>query len=136
MKRTLMLLLSLPLIAYASTPVQTQSVPIVCPPRNSIIQQGLSPFMVQDSGGNWIGGFLSQNAGTSLLWTFMFGGIPAANRTTAMNLLVTALPTISAPVGPIHVNANQWQCSYPNLKNYMAIAVYPPIGCEACANPA
>ncbi len=135
MKWTFLLLL-FPLLANGATPVQTQSTPIVCPPRNSIIQQGLSPFLVQNAGGNWIGGFLAQNAGTSNLWTFMFGSIPAANRTVAMTMLVAALPTIGAPVGPIHVNANQWQCSYPNLANYMAIAIYPPIGCEQCANPA
>lgn len=123
-------------ILYGATPVQTQSRPIVCPPRNSIIQLGLSPYMVQDSGGNWIGGFLSQNAGTIHLWTFMFGAIPAANRTVAMGLLVRALPTIRQATGPIHVNANQWQCTYPNDYNYMAIAIYPPLGCEQCANPA
>jgi hypothetical protein len=123
-------------LSYSSTPVQTQSQPIICPPRNSIIQQGLGPFMIQDTGGNWYGGFLSKNAGTIHLWTFMFGRIPAANSTTARNLLVLALPTIKAPEGPIHVNANQWQCTYPNLANYMAIAIYPPLGCEQCANPA
>lgn len=136
MKIILALLLLLSLQAYASTPVQTQSQPIVCPPRNSIIQQGLSPFMIQDAGGNWIGGFLSQNAGTINQWTFMFGSIPAANRTVAMGLLVKALPTIKDPEGPVHVNANQWQCTYKNLYNYMAVAVYPPLGCTQCANPA
>lgn len=131
----LSLLLS-PVMAMASTPVQTQSLPIICPPRNSIIQQGLSPYMVQDAGGNWIGGFLAQNAGTINLWTFMFGSIPAANRTVAMTMLVKALPTISDPQGPVHVNTNQWQCTYKNLYNYMAIAIYPPLGCTQCANPA
>ncbi len=132
----ILIALLFPLLANSSTPVQTQSTPIVCPPRNSIIQYGLSPFMVQDAGGNWFGGFLSQNAGTSNLWTFEFGGIPAKDRTTAMALLVKTLPTIGAPQGPVHVNANQWQCTYPNLANYFAVAIYPPIGCEQCANPA
>ncbi len=135
MKRIFLPLLGISLLASAQTPVQTQSQPIICPPRNSIIQYGLSPFMVQDSGGNWFGGFLAQNAGTINQWTFIFGGIPALNRTVAMGMLIKALPTISPPQGPVHVNANQWQCTYHNLYNYMAIAIYPPIGCTQCANP-
>lgn len=122
--------------AYSQTPVQTQSQPIICPTRNSIIQVGLSPLMVQDAGGNWFGGFLSQAAGTMNQWTFIFGGIPASNRTTAMALLIKALPTIKPPTGPVHVNTNQWQCTYDNLYNYQALAIYPPLGCTQCANPA
>lgn len=129
----IVIILNLPV--NAATPVQTQSQPIICPPRNSIIQLGLSPFMVQDAGGNWFGGFLAQNAGTSLLWTFQFGGIPALNRTVAMSMLVKALPTIKQATGPVHVNTNQWQCTYPNDYNYMAVAIYPPLGCTQCANP-
>lgn len=136
MKILLILFLLLAETTHAATPVQTQPQPIICPTRNSIIQQGLPPYMVQDAGGNWIGGFLSQNANTMNQWTFMFGSIPAPNRTVAMSLLLKALPTIFPPVGPIHVNANQWQCTYKNLYNYMAIAIYPPLGCTQCANPA
>jgi hypothetical protein len=136
MEMLLALFLLLSTKIHASTPVQTQSQPIICPPRNSIIQYGLSSYMVQDAGGNWIGGFLAQNAGTINQWTFMFGSIPAPNRTIAMALLIKALPTIKDPVGPVHVNANQWQCTYPNLYNYLAVAVYPPLGCTQCANPA
>jgi hypothetical protein len=114
---------------------KAQPQPLVCPPRNSIIQYGISPFMVQDSGGNWYGGFLSQGAGTMDFWTFIFGGIPAPDRTTAFNKLVDALPTIQIGQGPTQVNANQWQCIYPNLYNYMAVAITPPLGCTQCANP-
>lgn len=120
----------------SATPVQTQNIPIVCPPRNSIIQVGLGPFMAQDTGGNWYGGFLSNNAGTMQQWTFMYGRIPAANQTVARQLLLANLPTIQLKQGPIKVNANQWQCIYSNTANYMAITVYPPLGCETCANPA
>jgi hypothetical protein len=69
-------------------------------------------------------------------WTFIFGAIPAANRTEAFNKLNAALPTIQLKQGPVHVNANQWQCIYTNSANYMSIAITPPLGCEQCANPA
>lgn len=121
-------------VAY-HTKAQAVPPPLTCPPRNWIINAGLSPFMVQDQGGNWYGGFLSESVGTMNKWTFIFGPVVAANRTEARNKLLAALPTIQLRQGPIHVNANQWQCVYHTIPSYSARLFTPPIGCESCANP-
>ena len=108
--------------------------PVFCPSISFIIAQGISTTLSQDGMNNWFGGFLFANLGTMQKWTFIFGGIQAADRATAYNLLQAALPTLTFSNGPIF-NGFQYFCHYNNAAGFAAMTITPPIGCQFCWNP-
>ena len=101
--------------------------PSACPSVAAIKKIGLSGNIIQDNDGKWYAGRTSQNYETKEKWTFVIGGITAANKVDAMKKAKDALATLCYRSGPKKAPANKWLCLYDNNKHYLSGAVTPPI---------
>ncbi len=128
MKKIMMVCITLFLsnITFANN-IFVSEKPKSCPSASEIISVGLSPRLVRDNDGKWYAGRTSRSYGTTHKWTFVIGGITAANASDALIKANAALLTLTFKSGPSKQPAEKWLCLYNNASNYLAGAVTPPI---------
>jgi hypothetical protein len=110
-----------------SNHIFADSKPSSCPQASEIIKVGLSSNLTRDNDGKWYAGRSAQYYGTFHKWTFVIGGITAANKNDALQKANHALKTLSYKSGPQSAPAEKWLCLYNNASNFLSGAVTPPI---------
>ena len=80
----------------------------------------------KDNDGKWGAGVMRNNYDTKDSWTFVVGDIQADDESDAMNKARDAMTSLHFSEGPKPM-FDMWFCMYKNDKNYVSVAVNPPL---------